>query len=175
VGVKHKRIMTNKTKTTEKFLIEWFDKENLEWFNELGEENRLDFPKGINLSVLRDLCVVAVNQVMVIQEIDYKVDYSTYEEIMDYYENELVEDESITPFIRKVIELCVEGLLPKKWIVPTNKEKRETFINQLVRATFKTYFDKTIDEIEMIYQYGEEYFERYREELPTKNKKVVGG
>jgi len=102
-----------------------------------------------------------------VEGIEYKVDYSTYEEIMDFYENEKVG--KLPPFLRKIIEMCLEDL------IITNKKVKETFINQLVRATIKTFFDTTIDELEMIYQYGEEYFERYREELPTKNKKVVSG
>lgn len=167
VGIKHKRIMTNKIGTKRMFLLELFDETSLEWLKELNEQDRLDYTKTINLSVLRDLCVVGVNNTMVIQGIEYKVDYSTYEEIMDFYENEKIG--KLPPFLRKIIEMCLEDL------IITNNKVKETFINQLVRATIKTFFDTTIDELEMIYQYGEEYFERYREELPTKNKKVVSG
>jgi hypothetical protein len=159
--------MTNRNETKEMFLFEMFDRTSLEWIEELNEQDRLDFLKEINLSVLRDLCVVGINNTMVIQGIKYKVSYSTYEEIMDFYENEEVEE--ITPFLKRIIEMCVEDL------TITNKKMKETFINQSVRAIIKTYFDKTIDEIEMIYEYGEEYFGRYREELPKQNEKIVSG
>lgn len=158
---------------------------------DLMTKSKLDMDKELNLSVLRDLCVVGVNNIMVIQGIKYKVDYSTYEKVMDFYNDfstsswgfnynqkgvsdeipffQLCNDETLWAFSKTIIEMCIEDF------IITKKKVKEIFINQSVESILKTYFDNSIDEVEMIYQYGEEYFGRYREELPTKNKKVVSG
>ena len=65
--------------------------------------------------------------------------------------------------------MCVEDLSI------TSKKIKKTFINQLTIATLTTFLDSSIDEVEMIYQYGSEYFERYRKELPNQELKLVSG
>ena len=182
MGIKHKKVMTTKSKISKN--------KSYKIIVDLMTKSKFDMDKELNLSVLRDLCVVGVNNTMVIQGIKSTVDSSTYEKVMDFYNDfstsswgfnynqkgvsdgiffELCDDENLWAFSKTIIEMCVEDLSIK------NKKVKETFINQSVEATLKTYFDNSIDEVEMIYQYGEEYFGRYREELPTTKTKLVSG
>jgi hypothetical protein len=180
VGIKHKEVMTTIKK-------QFNENQTYKIITGLMEENNLEMDKEINLSVLRDLCVVGVNKTMLNQKISYKVDYSTYENIMTFYNEkcdelftinnnnigitffQLCDDDNVFDFTKQIIEMCVEDLSI------TSKKIKKTFINQLTIATLTTFLDSSIDEVEMIYQYGSEYFERYRKELPNQELKLVSG
>lgn len=111
--------------------------------------------KPLELTVIRDLSVVAINYSLKGQ--DYKVDYNNYVTLIEYV-NKMNINGVIGAGLLSLVEKFVSILMSD-----IDTEKNSSLISKLAQGTLNTYFDDSIDNLSMIYGYvGDEYVERYR-------------